>query len=75
MSLIEKAVSKLTNVSSDALALPEAQELRASASQAQKRPSTIERLGEVRLKDSIARGSMSGDTLEPSRPPSQRSSG
>ncbi len=73
MSLIEKAVSKLTNVSSDAMALPEAQELRASTSQAQKRPSTIERLGEVRLKDSIARGSMSGDTLEPSRPPGQRS--
>jgi protein-tyrosine kinase len=47
MSLIEKAVSKLTNVSSDAIALPEAEARRAAQNPVEKRSSTIERLGEL----------------------------
>jgi protein-tyrosine kinase len=47
MSLIEKAVSKLTNVSSDAIALPDAEARRAAQSPVEKRSSAIERLSEL----------------------------
>jgi protein-tyrosine kinase len=72
MSLIEKAVSKLTNVSSDAIALPDAEARRHSQDSKDVRSSTIERLGDVRLNPGAASLTSPGDFTAANRSSSSR---
>jgi protein-tyrosine kinase len=67
MSLIEKAVSKLTNVSSDAIALPEADGLRIAPAAREQR-STIEKMIEARPRDAAARTGLLPEDATANRP-------
>jgi protein-tyrosine kinase len=73
MSLIEKAVSKLTNVSADAIALPDAETFRAAVPQGDKRATAIERLGDGGNKEALSRQSGSSDQGSSYRPNLARS--
>jgi protein-tyrosine kinase len=72
MSLIEKAVSKLTNVSGDAVALPDIQARRLAPNPGDKSSSTIERFGDVRMNHSTSSSGMANDPNLAARPGSQR---
>lgn len=70
MSLIEKAVSKLTNVSADAIAVPDAEALQPAA-RAEKSGSTIERMSEALARDGQLRSPENGTAARAKPVPEQ----